>query len=70
VVGVVRENSGELRASWYWFVILGAALMLLGLTALSYSVLTTLVTARVFSFFLPVSFEQVSFFRLRRHQGG
>jgi uncharacterized membrane protein HdeD (DUF308 family) len=49
---VIRESLVELQASWYWFVILGAALMLLGLMAMSYSVLATLTTALVFGYFL------------------
>ncbi len=55
LVGVVRESLGELRANWYWFVILGAALMLLGLFALSYSVLASLATAIVFGYVLLVA---------------
>jgi uncharacterized membrane protein HdeD (DUF308 family) len=52
MVGVVRESLHELRASWFWFVGLGAVLMLLGLIAMSYSVFATLATAIVFGYFL------------------
>ena len=52
LVGVVRESLTELRASWYWFVILGAGLMVLGILAMSYSVAATLATALVFGYFL------------------
>lgn len=52
LVGMVRESLAELRASWYWFVILGAALMLLGLMAMSYSVLASVATALAFGYFL------------------
>lgn len=48
----IRENLREVRASWFWFVLLGAALVLLGLAALSYSVIATLATALVFGYFL------------------
>jgi uncharacterized membrane protein HdeD (DUF308 family) len=44
-----------LRANWGWFVILGAALMLLGLAAISYSMAATLTTAVVFGYFLLVA---------------
>jgi uncharacterized membrane protein HdeD (DUF308 family) len=50
--GVPRESAGELRASWYWFAIVGAALFFLGLTAMTYSVIGTFVTAIVLGFFL------------------
>jgi uncharacterized membrane protein HdeD (DUF308 family) len=52
LAGVVRESLVELRASWGWFVTLGAALTLLGLFAMSYSVLATIATALVFGCFL------------------
>jgi uncharacterized membrane protein HdeD (DUF308 family) len=52
VLGIVRESLAELRANWYWFVVLGAALMLLGLMAVSYSVIATLAAAIVFGYIL------------------
>jgi uncharacterized membrane protein HdeD (DUF308 family) len=52
LVGIVRESLAELRASWYWFVILGVALMLLGFLAMSYSVLASVATALAFGYFL------------------
>lgn len=52
VAGMIRESLRELRASWFWFVVLGAALTLLGLMAMSYSVLASVVTALVFGYFL------------------
>jgi uncharacterized membrane protein HdeD (DUF308 family) len=52
MVGVVRESLRELRANWFWFVALGAVLMLLGLIAMSYSAFATLATAIVFGYFL------------------
>jgi uncharacterized membrane protein HdeD (DUF308 family) len=48
----VRENVRALRANWFWFALLGAALLILGLAALSYSVLATVATALVFGYFL------------------
>jgi uncharacterized membrane protein HdeD (DUF308 family) len=52
VAGVIRENAAELRACWCRFLILGSALVFLGLLAMSYSVIATLTTAVVFGFFL------------------
>jgi uncharacterized membrane protein HdeD (DUF308 family) len=48
----IRESFHQLRASWWCFVTLGAALVLLGMLAMSYSVATTIATALVFGFFL------------------
>jgi uncharacterized membrane protein HdeD (DUF308 family) len=50
--GVVRENLGELHASWGWLVAMGAALMVLGLVTMSYSVVATLATAMMFGFIM------------------
>lgn len=33
--GVVRENLADLRKNWYWFVILGVALIVLGVAAMT-----------------------------------
>ena len=52
MVGVIRDNLAELKASWLWFVILGAVLTILGLLAINYSVLATLTTALVFGYLL------------------
>jgi uncharacterized membrane protein HdeD (DUF308 family) len=52
VGGMIRESLAELRASWGWFVVLGVALLLLGLGALSYSVLFSVATALAFGFFM------------------
>jgi uncharacterized membrane protein HdeD (DUF308 family) len=52
LVGAVRENLAELRASWCWFVFLGAALLILGAAAMCYSVIATLTSAIVFGYFL------------------
>jgi uncharacterized membrane protein HdeD (DUF308 family) len=54
VMGVVQENLSEIRKNWCWFVILGVALILLGLFAMSYSMIATLATAIVFGYFLLV----------------
>jgi uncharacterized membrane protein HdeD (DUF308 family) len=50
--GLLRESLADLRASWLWFVVLGVALVLLGLVAMSYSVIASVVMALVFGFFL------------------
>jgi uncharacterized membrane protein HdeD (DUF308 family) len=52
VLGVVRESLEALRACWYWFVILGAALVLLGAAAMTYAGAATLTTALVLGYFL------------------
>jgi uncharacterized membrane protein HdeD (DUF308 family) len=49
---MIRESLAELRASWGWFVVLGVALLLLGLGALSYSVLFSVATALAFGLFM------------------
>jgi uncharacterized membrane protein HdeD (DUF308 family) len=51
---VIQEDLQELRASWYWFVLLGAALIVLGVVALIYSVTATIVTALVFGWMLVI----------------
>src|SRR5262245_13005193 len=48
---VIQENLQELRASWYWFVLLGAALVVLGMVALICSVTTTIVTMFIVGWF-------------------
>jgi uncharacterized membrane protein HdeD (DUF308 family) len=54
VVGVIREDLEQLRASWCWFVTLGSFLMLLGIGALTYTgmVWATVATALVFGCFM------------------
>jgi uncharacterized membrane protein HdeD (DUF308 family) len=52
VARFVQENVRALRHNWFWFVLLGAALLVLGLAAISYSVLATEVAALVFGYFL------------------
>ena len=49
---VIHENLKELRENWFWFVLLGVALIVLGAVAMTYSVLTTVTTALFFGFFL------------------
>ena len=55
ISGMVRENLGELHASWGWIVALGVVLILLGLMALSCSVTATLATTMVFGGILVVA---------------
>jgi uncharacterized membrane protein HdeD (DUF308 family) len=52
IIRMIQENVHELRDNWYWFVILGAALIVLGLVALSYSVIASVFTAMVAGYFL------------------
>jgi uncharacterized membrane protein HdeD (DUF308 family) len=56
VSGFIQENLKALRASWFWFVFLGAGLLLLGLAVLSYTglVYASLATAIVFGCFMLV----------------
>ena len=49
---VFREDLQKLKAAWIGFVVLGVALILLGIAALSYSVLFTIATVEVIGFFL------------------
>jgi uncharacterized membrane protein HdeD (DUF308 family) len=51
---VIQEDLQELRASWYWFVLLGAALIVLGAVALIYSLAATLVTMLIFGWMLLI----------------
>jgi uncharacterized membrane protein HdeD (DUF308 family) len=50
--GVIQENLGRLRHSWFWFVLLGFLLMVLGMGAISYSALVSVVAVWVFGWFL------------------
>lgn len=47
----MRENLRELRDNWVFFVLLGAALMILGGVALSHAVLATITTAFIFGYY-------------------
>ena len=47
-------GADELKRSWGWFLALGIVLVLLGLMALSWSVLTTLVSVAIFGWFLLI----------------
>jgi uncharacterized membrane protein HdeD (DUF308 family) len=50
--GAIRENLEDLRAHWAWFVVLGVALMILGMLAVIYSCVVSVVTVVVFGCFL------------------
>src|SRR5579871_3637767 len=56
VAAAIQENLRELRRSWFWFVLLGAVLIALGLGALTYTgmVWTTAVAALVFGYLLAI----------------
>ena len=41
MASVIQEDLKGIRDSWFWFVLLGAALILLGIMALSCSVTAT-----------------------------
>jgi uncharacterized membrane protein HdeD (DUF308 family) len=51
---MIQEDLKGLRDSWYWFLILGVILMVVGIAALSYSFAVGVATALVFGFFLVV----------------
>jgi uncharacterized membrane protein HdeD (DUF308 family) len=55
MASVIQEDLKGIRDSWFWFVLLGAALILLGIMALSCSVTATLATALIFGCFLAVA---------------
>jgi uncharacterized membrane protein HdeD (DUF308 family) len=54
VAGLIQENVRALRASWFWFLLLGISLVILGLAILSYTgmVWASLATAFVFGCFM------------------
>lgn len=49
---VLQENLKRLKRVWVWFAVLGVALIVLGIFALSYSVLFTIATVEIIGFFL------------------
>lgn len=52
LVRILQEDLRHLRASWFWFVLLGAALVLLGLFAMTYAEAATVTTAIVFGYLM------------------
>jgi uncharacterized membrane protein HdeD (DUF308 family) len=54
LAGVLQEDLRELRDRWFWFVLLGIGLMVLGFGVLTYTgmVWATLVTALIFGCFM------------------
>ena len=48
----LQENLKRLKGVWIWFAVLGIALIVLGIFALSYSVLFTIATVEIIGFFL------------------
>lgn len=52
LTAVFREDLRQLKAAWIWFVVLGLALIALGIAAISYSVLFTIATVEVIGCFL------------------
>lgn len=51
---VIQEDPKKLKKAWLWFMMLGVALIFLGLVALVYSTLFTIASVEVFGFFLIV----------------
>jgi uncharacterized membrane protein HdeD (DUF308 family) len=51
---VIQEDLQELRASWFWFALLGGALIVLGVVALAYSLAATIVTTLIFGWMLLI----------------
>ena len=50
----IQEDRQKLKGAWLWFVILGGALILLGVVALGYSTLFTIASVEIFGIFLMV----------------
>jgi uncharacterized membrane protein HdeD (DUF308 family) len=67
VARVLREDLNHLRDNWVWFLILGIALILLGMGAVAYSALVSVVAALFFGWFLVVGgiFHMVAAFFTR-----
>ena len=57
LAGVIRDNLKDLRDGWFWFVLLGMVLIVLGFGVLSYTglVWATVATTLVFGCFMVVS---------------
>ena len=51
---VIQEDLKKLKGAWLWFLILGGALIVLGMVALVYSTLFTIVSVEVFGIFMIV----------------
>jgi uncharacterized membrane protein HdeD (DUF308 family) len=56
-VGIIKENLKDLRDSWFWIVLLGGALIVLGLALMSYTgmVWATVAATLVFGCFMVAS---------------
>lgn len=52
LMSLLREDLQALRANWYWFLLLGILLIVLGIAALAHAWLATIATALVFGYFL------------------
>ena len=52
--GVIQENVSALRHNWFWFVLLGFLLTVLGMVAISYSALTSVAAMLVLGYFLLI----------------
>jgi uncharacterized membrane protein HdeD (DUF308 family) len=64
-------GAEELKRNWAWFLAVGIALVILGLMALSWSVLATLVSVAIFGWFLLIGgILSVVHAFLRRRWGG
>jgi uncharacterized membrane protein HdeD (DUF308 family) len=61
---MVRESLGELRASWYRFVILGIALVLLGAGAMTVAEAATVTTAIVLGYLMLAAGVVEGLFRI------
>jgi uncharacterized membrane protein HdeD (DUF308 family) len=55
LVRILQEDLRHVRASWYWFVILGVALVLLGVFAITFAEFVTFTTAIVFGYLMLVA---------------
>src|SRR5262249_55910135 len=52
--GVVEENLHALRRSWFFFVVLGLLLTILGIVAITYSMVTAVVAVLVLGYMLLI----------------
>ena len=54
VAPMIQEDLKRLKDAWFWFLILGVALIVLGCFALGYSAFATIATVDIFGFLLIV----------------
>lgn len=55
VSAAVREDLTHIKKNWYWFLILGIALLIIGMAALGSAFVATLATVMVFAWLITIS---------------